>query len=531
MKPKAATLEMHGIRKAFPGVIALDGVDLTLHAGEVHILLGENGAGKSTLMKILSGAYRKDAGEIRLRGLPVEIRNPADALAHGIRVIYQELNLVPQLSVGENIFLGAAPTRALGVIDWRALHDRTATLLTDLGVDIAPDQLVSRLSLAERQMVEIAKALKDQASVLVMDEPTSALTSREVDQLFGLIGRLTARGVAVVYITHRLDEVYRIGQRVTVLRDGRHVATQELSGSTVDQLVRLMANRDIGDHYPRQRKNPNRGQSPFYDFRKPGTGTMDESGGASQKLPEPLTGRPRLAVEHLSRAPVLHDITFNVFPGEIVGIAGLMGAGRTDLARVLAGADRADAGRVLIDGQVVTLTSPQDAIRHGIGLLPEDRKAQGLVPGLTAVRNIALPHGRRLARRGLLSSAAEAALAEPVLRDLRVKTTPTQAVRQLSGGNQQKVVLGKWLAGAARLFIFDEPTRGVDVGAKVEIYQLMNRLTEAGAGILMISSDLPEVLGMSDRILVMHHGRLCAEFDATQATQERVLAAALGLAS
>jgi ribose transport system ATP-binding protein len=524
-------LEMLGIRKAFPGVVALDGVDLTLHGGEVHILLGENGAGKSTLMKILSGAYRKDAGEIRLRGRQVEIRSPADALAHGIRVIYQELNLVPQLSVAENIFLGAAPTRLPGVIDWRTLHARTRTLLTDLGMDVPPTALVEHLSLAARQMVEIARALKDQAAVLVMDEPTSALTAREVDQLFGLIGRLTARGVAVVYITHRLDEVYRIGQRVTVLRDGRHVATQALAGSTVDQLVRLMANRDIDDHYPRQRRNSNRGQSPFYESRKSGAGAMAEYRAGSQESPEPATGQPLLAVEHVSRASVLHDITFTVFPGEVVGIAGLMGAGRTELARVLAGADRADAGQVLIDGKVVTLTSPQDAIRHGIGLLPEDRKAQGLVPGLTAVRNIALPHARRLAHWGLLSAGAETALAEPVIRDLRVKTTPTQAVRLLSGGNQQKVVLGKWLAGSARLFIFDEPTRGVDVGAKVEIYQLMNRLTDAGAGIVMISSDLPEVLGMSDRILVMHRGRLCAEFDASDATQERVLAAALGLAS
>jgi ribose transport system ATP-binding protein len=379
------------------------------------------------------------------------------------------------------------------------------------------------LSLAARQMVEIAKALKDQASVLVMDEPTSALTTREVDQLFGLIERLTARGVALVYITHRLDEVYRIGRRVTVLRDGRHVATHDLAGTTVDQLVRLMANREIGDHYPRRRsgKNEKRGLSPFYGERK----SREDSAERSQEL------RPLLKVEQVSRRGVLHDISLEVYPGEVVGIAGLMGAGRTELARVLAGVDRADRGRITIDGRAVAMTTPQDAIRQGIGLLPEDRKAQGLVPGLTAVRNIALPHGRRLARWGLLTSAAETALADPVIRDLRVKTTTTQPVRVLSGGNQQKVVLGKWLAGAARLFIFDEPTRGVDVGAKVEIYQLMNRLTEAGAAVLMISSDLPEVLGMSDRILVMHQGRIRAEFTAAEATQERVLAAALGVSA
>jgi ribose transport system ATP-binding protein len=514
-------LEMRGIRKAFPGVIALDGVDLRLFAGEVHILLGENGAGKSTLMKILSGAYRKDAGEILIRGEEVHVSNPADAIARGIRVIYQELNLVPHLSVAENIFLGAAPTRAPGWIDWRRLYAETRALLSTLALTLPPDALLGRLSLAERQMVEIAKALRGDATVLVMDEPTSALTAREVDQLFSLIERLTARGVAIVYITHRLDEVYRIGHRVTVLRDGRHVATQELAGTTVTELVRLMANREIGEHYP----------------RKMGSGLIHVSADssaeetASSPQKRELGPPPLLRAEGITRDGVLDNISFSLHAGEVLGIAGLMGAGRTELARILAGADRADAGRVLIEGKAVTMRSPRDAIRARIGLLPEDRKAQGLVPAITAVRNIALPHGRRLARWGVLRSESESRLAEPVLRDLRVKTTATQAVRLLSGGNQQKVVLGKWLAGDARIFIFDEPTRGVDVGAKVEIYNLMNRLTDRGAGIIMISSELPEVLGMSDRILVMHRGRVSGEFAAAEATQERVLAAALGLAS
>jgi ribose transport system ATP-binding protein len=504
-------LEMRAIRKAFPGVVALDGVDLTLDAGEVHVLLGENGAGKSTLMKILSGAYRRDAGEIRLRGRATAINDPADALALGIRVIYQELNLVPHLSAAENIFLGAAPTRGFGLIDWRRLHQQARELLTDLGMTIEPAIPLHRLSLAERQMVEIAKALApaqsgEAASVLVMDEPTSALTAREVDQLFGLIARLTARGVAIVYITHRLDEVYRIGQRVTVLRDGRHVSTRPLAGTTVGELVRLMANRDISDHYPRRRPDPGgRGQSPF--------------------------GKELLRVEGIGRRSVLSDITFSLHGGEVLGIAGLLGAGRSEVARILAGVDRPDTGRILIDGRPVRLRTPADAIRRGIGLLPEDRKAEGLVAGLTVARNIALPHARTLARGGILPRGCEGRLAAPQVDELRIKATRVQPVRLLSGGNQQKVVLAKWLAGDARIFIFDEPTRGVDVGAKVEIYNLMNRLTDAGAGIIMISSELPELLGMSDRILVMHRGRIRAAFAAADATQERVLTAALGLAA
>jgi ribose transport system ATP-binding protein len=490
---------MRGIRKEFPGVVALDGVDLELHAGEVHMLLGENGAGKSTLMKILSGAYRKDAGAIRINGQPAEISSPRDALARGIRVIYQELNLVPQLSVAENIFLGATPARWTGVVDWRTLHDRASALLRNLGMTLDPRTPVSRLGLAQRQMVEIAKALAaGDATILVMDEPTSSLTSREVAQLFALIERLAARGVAIVYITHRLDEVFRIGRRITVMRDGRHVTMRPIEEVTVPELVRLMANRDLTEHFPKVR------------------------------VPR---GPELLRVERVSRLGALSDISFSLHAGEVLGIAGLLGAGRTELARVLAGADAVDEGRVLVDGGEVRFRGPADAIARGIGLLPEDRKAQGLVAGLTVARNIALPHGRQLARLGVLPRRCEVALAKPIVDELRVKATPTQAVRLLSGGNQQKVVLGKWLAGDVRIFIFDEPTRGVDVGAKVEIYHLLNRLTARGAGIIMISSELPELLGMSDRILVMHRGRIQAEIDGRDATEERVLSAALGLAS
>ncbi len=498
-------LEMRGIRKRFPGVVALDGVDLALERGEVHMLLGENGAGKSTLMKILSGAYPKDAGEILISGRRVDIDGPRAALALGIRIIYQELSLVPQLTVAENVFLGAAPARWGGVIDWGRLHENAGRLLADVGLDIDPRTPLRRLSLAEQQMVEIAKALADSstisgqaARILVMDEPTSALTPREVARLFALIERLTARGAAVVYITHRLDEVFRLGNRVTVLRDGRHVTTRAISDVSVAELVRLMANRDVADHFPKDR------------------------------VPR---GAELLRVERVSRQGVLRDVSFSLHAGEVLGIAGLLGAGRTELARVVAGADRADSGRVLVNGLELTSCSPADAIRHGIGLLPEDRKADGCVGGLTVTRNIALPHGRRLARLGVLPRGCESRLAQPVTELLRIRATPTQPVRLLSGGNQQKVVLGKWLAGDARAFIFDEPTRGIDVGSKVEIYRLMNRLTASGAAVLMITSELPELLGMSDRILVMYRGAIQAEFGAEDATEERVLSAALGLTS
>ena len=503
MSAQPPALEMRGIRKAFPGVVALDGVDLTLHGGEVHMLLGENGAGKSTLMKILSGAYRRDAGEILIDGVRADIGGPRDALARGIRVIYQELTLVPQLSAAENIFLGTLPTarlgRRFGLLDRRTLHVQATRLLEDLGIAIDPRTRVGRLGLAQRQMIEIAKALAAPAAkVLVMDEPTSALTTREVEQLFSLIERLSARGVAIVYITHRMDEVFFIGRRVTVLRDGRVIATRALDTVTVAELVRMMANRDVTDHFPKV---------------------------SATRGPE------LLRVDRLSRSGVLHDISFTLHAGEVLGVAGLLGAGRTELARAIAGADRFDGGELRVAGTVVKFRTPGDAIARGIGLLPEDRKAQGLVAGLTVARNVALPHARRLARWGVLSSRRETELAQPIVGDLRIKATPTQAVRLLSGGNQQKVVLGKWLAGGVRVFLFDEPTRGVDIGAKVEIYHLMNRLTAEGAGIIMISSELPELLGMSDRVLVMHRGRLQTVLERGDATEERVVGAALGLDS
>jgi ribose transport system ATP-binding protein len=491
-------LEMRGISKRFPGVVALDQVDFEVRSGEVHVLLGENGAGKSTLVKILSGAVRKDAGSIRLAGKPVEIAGPDHARRLGVTVIYQELMLVPHLSVAENVFLGKVPTR-WGLVDWRRMRADAARILNGLGLTIDVMRPVGQLGLAQQQMVEVARALADEARVLVMDEPTSALSGSEVEQLFATTERLIARGVAVVYISHRMDEVFRIGHRVTVLRDGRYVATRPLGEVTTGELVRLMANRDLAEQYP----------------------------------PRQTTRGPELLrVRGLTRRGVLHDINLSLHAGEIVGLAGLAGAGRTELARAITGADAIDAGEIAVRGRPVRIPTPAAAVRHGLGLLPEDRKTHGLVLPLSVQQNIALPNYRRWSTWGLVRASGERAEATRMIDELRVRTPgPGQASRLLSGGNQQKVVLAKWLAGHAEIFIFDEPTRGIDVAARRDIYELMNGLVARGAGILMISSDLPEVLGMSDRIVVLRQGRVQAELDAQSASEADVLQAAFGVAS
>ena len=493
-----AALRMKGIRKSFPGVVALDGVSLEVRQGEVHVLLGENGAGKSTLMKILSGAIRSDAGEIELLGQPVQIQGPAHAQALGVRIIYQEFNLVPQLSAAENILLGREPTIGLGIVDRERLRKEAARRLDELGIRIDPDRPVAELGVAHQQMVEVARALDGQARVLVMDEPTSALTASEIDALFAAIQGLTAGGVAVIYISHRLEEVERIGRRVTVLRDGRNVATHTVGQVSLAELIRLMANRELKEHFPKRRV---------------------------------ARGEELLRVEGL-RGGVLQDVAFSVHRGEVVGLAGLLGAGRTEVARAISGADPIPAGRVTIRGKAVCHRAPRDAIRSGLGFLPEDRKTQGLVLARSVKENLALPSVSRLSPFGWMNAEAESSLASRAVQDLRIRTPGLdQRVVLLSGGNQQKVVLGKWLAADVDILVMDEPTRGIDVAAKVEIYEEMNRLTARGAGILMISSELLEVLGMSDRILVMRQGRIVAEMDAAGATQEQVLRAAVGQAS
>jgi ribose transport system ATP-binding protein len=492
---KTPVLALEGMRKAFPGVIALDGVDLQLFSGEVHILLGENGAGKSTLMKVISGAIRADAGKVLIGGSPTEITGPRHAQLLGIGIIYQEFNLIPHLSAGENILLGREPALVAGVIDQSRLLKDAQKQLDDLGVAIDARTIVKELSVAEQQMVEVAKALSLNARVLIMDEPTSALTESEIKELFAAIRRLKARGVAIVYISHRMDELFAIGDRVTVLRDGRHVGTRAIGETSMPELVRLMVGRDLNEHFPKKAA---------------------------------AIGAEALRVEGLSRAGSLHEISFSLRRGEVVGIAGLMGSGRTELARAIFGADQLTAGKVFVHGVERKLRSPRQAIDAGIGFLTEDRKGQGLVLVLSVEENICLPSVEAFAKWGVMSTTRERTAANTHITGLRIKTpSAKQRVGHLSGGNQQKVVLGKWLCTEADILIFDEPTRGIDVGAKVEIYQLINQLAARGAGILMISSELPEVLGMSDRILVMNQGRLAGEFSAKDATQEKLLAAAI----
>jgi len=488
---------MQAIRKSFPGVLALDDASLEVEPGEVHVLLGENGAGKSTLMKILSGSLRKDSGRISLDGAEVEIQGPRHAQQLGIRTIYQELNLVPPLSAAANIFLGDEPGR-WGVLDRRAAEREAARLLQELGVGVDPARPVRELGIAHQQMVEVAKALREDGRILVMDEPTSALTATEIEQLFAAIGRLRTRGASVIYISHRLEEIARIGDRATVMRDGRYVATLAARSTPVPELVRLMVDREVGEHFPRKRVAP---------------------------------GDELLRVEHLHRGRAVRDVSFTLRRGEILGITGLLGAGRTELARTLVGAEPPDAGKVLVKGRAVKVRRPADALTLGLGLVPEDRKTQGLVLDLSVARNVSLPNTRRLSTWGWVRAAAEEALASRSVREMRIKTpTLAQPARLLSGGNQQKIVLGKWLAAEVDVLVVDEPTRGIDVGAKVEIYDLMNTLTAAGKGIIMISSELPEVLGMSDRVLVMRGGAIVAEMETARTGPAEVLAHALGQA-
>lgn len=498
-------LEMQKITKTFPGVRALDGVSLDLQRGEIHALVGENGAGKSTLMKILGGVYPHPhyGGEIFIEGNNQQFSSVRDAEKAGIAVIYQELSLVREMTVGENIFLGREP-RKLGVIRWEELYRRARELLDDLHLQIDPHTLIRSLGIGQQQLVEIAKALSHDARILVLDEPTAALTDSEVETLFGILNKLRARGVGMIYISHKLDEVFRISDRITVLRDGKTVGTNAKSEWTEPQIIARMVGREVGDIFP----------------------VMDH-----------VQGEVVFAVENVSvEDPVVtgkklvDNVSFSVRRGEVLGIAGLMGAGRSDLLMAIFGAHAGRvSGEIKLEGRRFHIRNPADAIKQGIGFVTEDRKRFGLVSDQTILNNMTLAGLRRISGRFITSIDAESAAGERSMKELRVKANSVFTIAgTLSGGNQQKVVLAKWLLTNPRVLFLDEPTRGIDVGAKQEIYAQINKLAKSGLAIVLVSSELPEVLGMSDRILVLHEGRLTGEFTRAAATPEEVMACATG---
>ncbi len=490
-------LEMTDIMKRFPGVIAVKNGQLNLRPGEVHCLVGENGAGKSTLMKILSGAQPLDAGEIRLSGEPVSIHNPHHAQQLGISMIYQEFNLSPYLSVAENIFLGREPRIGrTPFIHWSKMYQDARDILDRIRVKLDVRKPVNECSVAQQQMVEIAKALSFNSKIIVMDEPSATLTDHELDALFTLIHELKDQGIGMIYISHRLEEIFAIGDRVTVMRDGEYIATNPVSEVNREDIIKMMVGRELTHEFPKE--------------------TFDR-------------GDERLRVEGLTRKGAFEDVSFSLHQGEIVGLTGLVGAGRTEVARAIFGADAIDDGQIVLDGAPITVRSPQDAIRQGIGLLTEDRKNQGLILGMTIRENTTLANLASLVRFIFVDRGKEREVTSSYVRELQIKTPSIeQTAQNLSGGNQQKVVLAKWLFTQSKVLIFDEPTRGIDVGAKVEIYRLMNDLVREGVSILMISSELPEVLGMCDQVLVMHEGHLAGKLARAEATQERIMQLATG---
>lgn len=487
-------LQMSHITKRFPGVLALSNVDFALHKGEVHALLGENGAGKSTLMKILSGVYQPDEGDIIFEGQPVTFANPLSAQSAGITIIHQEFNLFPELTVEENIFIGREFCKNnRWRLDEKQQRQAAIDILQKLNLNIAPDTLVADLTVAQQQMVEIAKAISVNAKILIMDEPTAALTETEIDSLFQVTRLLKEQGTGIVYISHRLEELALIADRATVMRDGQFIATVDYDAVKISDLIAMMVGRDLGNIYPRR---------------------------------EPLAQRkPVLEVSGLTRNGVLNNIDFTLYQGEILGFAGLMGAGRTELARAIFGADPIDGGTLKLNGKVTVIKDIPDAIQQGISYLTEDRKKEGLALGLSVERNIMLGNYPEYSDRfGNVDSARCQKTSAEQVKALRIKTPHLeQAALNLSGGNQQKIIIARWVCKDTDILIFDEPTRGIDVGAKLEIYELMNRLVAKGKSIIMISSELPEVLGMCDRILVMRNGRITGELASDDATQEKIM--------
>jgi ribose transport system ATP-binding protein len=500
--PALPILVLNGITKQFPGVLALSGVQFDLLPGEVHAVCGENGAGKSTLMKVISGVYQPSAGDIVYKGQPVAFSSPLQAEQAGIAIIHQELNLVPHLTVAENIFLAREPRlNTLGVrvlVDRKRLRVDAKRHLDRLGVDIDPDAKVRNLSVAQCQMVEIAKALSLKAEVLIMDEPTSSLTEQETRLLFKVIHELKASGVGIVYISHRLDEMAEIVDRVTVLRDGKYVGTSDFAATTVDEIVSRMVGRTLEEKFPERISKP--------------------------------TDDILLEAKGLNRAGVFSDIHFSLRRGEILGFAGLMGAGRTEVARAIFGADPLDSGEISYQGRTLSINTPRDAIAEGIAYLSEDRKSQGLALKMPVAANMTLANMEAVSNRyGLVDNKRHDAVARHYIDKLNIRTPSIhQPVRLLSGGNQQKIIIGKWLFRQSKVLFFDEPTRGIDVGAKFAIYKIMDELAADGIGVVLISSELPEILGMTDRVAVFHQGKITAILETRKTNQEEIMRFASG---
>ena len=495
MNENNVILEVRRITKEFPGVKALSGVDLTLRRGEIQALVGENGAGKSTLIKILAGVYKRDSGEILFEGAPLELHSAHDSLRRGIKVVFQELALIPQLSVAENVFLESFPLKRGGAIDWRTLNRRTLEILGSINLDLSPTQKVSSLTISQQQMVEIARALSHEAKVVIMDEPTSALTPNEIRSLFEVIRRLKGLGIGILYVTHKLEEVFELCDRVTVFRDGQLVSSKPVAETNTNAVVTDMVGRSISTLFPRTHSG---------------------------------RGETVLGVRGLSSDKKLKGVSFEVHAGEVVGIFGLLGAGRTELAKAIFGLDPVSAGELELRGRKLRLGSTSHSAHAGLGLLTEDRKGEGLVLQMSVAQNMTLPSVREFARFGLIRAKAENTKSQEYVQRLAIKTPSLRhKVEYLSGGNQQKVLLARWLMKKLEVIILDEPTRGIDVGAKAEIHKLIDELAKAGLAVIVPTSEMPELLGVSDRILVMSSGRITGEFGRAEATQEKILAAAI----
>ncbi len=488
---------MAGVSKQFGGIKALTNVSMDVNRGEVLALVGENGAGKSTLIKILSGVYQRDSGSIVFNGQPVGVESPRKAEELGISVIHQELPMVSGMSVAENFFLGREPLKGdRGLLDWKMMYNETSRHLQALGVSVDVKAPVRQLGMGHQQMIAIARALARKASLVIMDEPTSSLTKHESERLFETIENLKRQGITIVYISHRIEEIFRLSDRIAVLRDGQHVGTVATRNTSADDVLKMMVGRELKEKFPKQ--------------------------------PAPI-GDDVLVVRDFGRGAAVKDCSFTARRGEILGCFGLVGAGRTELARLLFGADKADRGTVRLAGRELDMSSPRSTMRAGLCLVPEDRKGQGLILGMAIRENVSLPCLARFARGGLVRASAERSAVAKMVDSLRIRCSGVeQRVRDLSGGNQQKVVVAKWLLSEFDVIIFDEPTRGIDVGAKVEIYHLVNDLVQAGKCVIMISSEMEEILGMCDRVLVMHEGSIGAEFPRSEATPERIMYYATG---